>query len=229
MVETTRYNFGHDEWHNSKDALRRWISSHNESSLLRWPTSFWPVRNLESHGLPQPTRPSESYFLKQSVRFKTSATYLRTLFPTPNFKFSSPGTVVEATFQCLELRDQIKDGRSAYRSFVLQVHGVQFTRWNGTKLDGTFIPVMFESLPNIVISHRGELGLPSFHCDIDVVESNKTSRITCSLMGKSFISLQINDLQGAAPETSTESSPCDNQFAYRYVPTVGTKGFADAE
>jgi hypothetical protein len=47
-------------------------------------------------------------------------------------------------------------------------------------------------------------------------------------MGKSFIDLQINALQETVPETSTET-PCDNQFAYRYVPTVGTKAFADAE
>ncbi|KAH7252821.1 hypothetical protein BKA59DRAFT_436996 [Fusarium tricinctum] len=228
MVETTRYNFGHDEWHNSKDALRRWIASRNESSLLRRPTAFWPISNLEGYGLPQSTRPTESYFLKQTVRFKTSATYLQALFPTPNFKFSSPGTVVEAAFQCLELFEQRKGERSAYKSLVLQVHGVQFTKRDGTKLDGSYTPVMFESIPNIVISHREELGLPSFHCDIEVVERNKTFHITCSLMGKSFIDLQINTLQETVPETSTETS-CDNQFAYRYVPTVGTKGFADAE
>ncbi|KAH6964682.1 hypothetical protein DER45DRAFT_602178 [Fusarium avenaceum] len=228
MVETTRYNFGHDEWHNSKDALRKWIASRNESSLLRRPTAFWPISDLEGYGLPPSTRPTESYFLKQTIRFKTSATYLQALFPTPNFKFSSPGTVVEAEFQCLELHEQRKGDRSAYKSLILQVHGVQFTKGDGTKLDGSYIPVMFESIPNIVFSHREELGLPSFHCDIEVVESNKTSHITCSLMGKSFIDLQMNALQETVPETSTKT-PCDNQFAYRYVPTVGTKGFADAE
>jgi hypothetical protein len=185
----------------------------------------------------------KSEYIRRTIRFKTSRTYLQTLFPTLAFSFATPGTVAEATFR-VESVDKLNWlGGGGYNSFGLWIHGVQYTKQDGSKIYGAYLPVIFESLSDSIMADREELGMPKLFCDIEVHNRNRSTRVVCSWRGATFATLEWENLTEGSSELNAE--PRDNQPAvdprfppppsekglliYRYIPAVGKRGVADAE
>jgi hypothetical protein len=186
---------------------------------------------------------SESEFIKRSFRFKTSRTYLQTLFPSLAFSFTTPGTIVEATFQVETVYKLHWLNGGSYNSFGLWIHGVQYTKRDGTAIFGTYLPVVFETLSDSITAGREDLGMPKVFCDIGVHEGNSSTSVVCSWRGTTFATLEWEDLNEDHPmsnaKTKDRALAHDPRFPpppsesglliYKYVPAVGNPGHADAE
>lgn len=236
-MEFVAYNYGHDEWHSSTHALKKHLWSRNPT-ILRQPLSFGPHVSPRQDHLGRPIPSAHTQFTTHSVRFKTSATYLRTLFPTPSFRFSSPGTVAEASFQCTQLNGLDWLGGRGYNYFGLWIHGVEYVKKDGSIVSGSFLPILIENLADPIITGREELGMPKVFCDIDVEEKRDVTTVRCSWRGTEFASMTIDGFRDPAANGGTTvdetpekpSGPPDNGLlVYRYVPAVGQPGVADAE
>jgi hypothetical protein len=177
-------------------------------------------------------------FIKRSIRFKTSRTYLQTLFPSVAFSFTTPGTVVEATLQVKTV-----DELGGHNSFGLWIHGVRYTKRDGTNIFGTYLPVVFETLSDSITAGREELGMPKVFCDIGVDERNSSTHVACSWRGATFATLEWDGLTEDHPESNAKTKdpapahdprsppppPDGGLLIYKYVPAVGNLGHADAE
>jgi hypothetical protein len=249
MMEFMQYNFGHDEWHNSTRVLREHLWSRNAANV-RWraPLSFGPSPSPRQDHYGRPIPSHDAQFTTYSVRFRSSATYLKTLFPRPEFSFARPGTVAQASFKCTELRDMRWLGGGGYRFLGLWIHGVQYTRkTDGSTVHGSFLAVLFESLADPILTGRDELGMPKVFCDIDVEgggpEGKGETSIQCSWRGTPFLRMLLGALQeddGKKNDKAETAPPVaagpvgpppkeEGTLVYRYVPAVGKPGQADAE
>ena len=182
-------------------------------------------------------------YTRHKIRFKSSRTFLHTLLPTKSFSFVSPGTVAEASFEntTLNKMDWLREG--GYNFLDLWIHGIQYTKKNGSKLFGSFLVVFFESLSDPITTGREELGMPKMFYDIEIFRRNKSSRIKTGWRGTTFATLEWEDVKEVEiqPEANDDAvdmdsipefarSPQDDVlFIYRYVPAVGKRGVADAE
>lgn len=239
VIEFNIYNFTHDEWHNTTHKLNQWLWALHGPSYRRQPFAFGPMPGPRQDFFGRPVDAAAATFRTTSVRFKTSSTYLQTLFPTPAFRFARPGTVVEASFQCHEVDGLPWLGGGGYRFAGLWIHGVQYTKADGTPLFGSYLPILFENLADPIVSGRDELGMPKLFADIDVKTEDKSTQVVLSWRGAEFVRLNVDSLRpssgDAAPAGPPPSPfappppPDDGLFVYRYVPAVGKPGTADAE
>lgn len=232
MMEFTNYNFGHDEWDNSTQAFRKHQWAKNSNLYWRTPISFGPMPGPRQTFEGKPRTATHSTFCTASIKFKTSATLLKNLFPTQNFRFASPGTVAYASFSQTTLNKMEWLGGSGYHHLGLYIHGVQYTKKNGDILNGTFMPILFESLADPIVSGREELGMPKLYCALDVFKRSNQYRLGASWQGASFGSFTWEGLEEVDPSEDKGTiggSDDDGILAYRYIPAVGDRGKADSE
>lgn len=225
----TVYNFGHDEWHHSQKALKDWQKAKNPSVYWRMPLAFGPAPGprQDAYGNPHPS--THQTFSTASIKFKTSRTFLQNLFPTSSFTFKSPGTVAFASFSVTTLDKMAWLGGGGYNHFGFYIHGVQYKRRDGTTVDGTYIPVLFENLTDPIVTGRDELGMPKIYCEIDIERSTKSYNMQASWRDANFVSINIVDLELADRGSSATGSEQENELVYKYIPAVGEKGKADCE
>jgi hypothetical protein len=187
---------------------------------------------------------SKPEYTRRTIKFKTSRTYLQTLFPSLEFSFTAPGTLAEATFR-VETFDKLNWlGGGGYNSFGLWIHGVQYTKQDGSKIYGTYLPVVFESSSESITAGREELGMPKLFCDIEVYNRNGSTHVQCRWRGATFATLEWEGLkEGAAPESNAQDGdtpsahdprfppppPDSGLLVYKYIPAVDNRGPADAE
>lgn len=88
-------------------------------------------------------------------------------FRNPNLYWRTPGTVVYASFSQTTLEKIGWSGGSGYSHFGLYVHNVEYKKRDGTTIVGTYLPLLFESLTDPIVSRREELGIPKLFCDIN--------------------------------------------------------------
>jgi hypothetical protein len=123
-------------------------------------------------------------------------------------------------------------GGSGYRHIGLYIHGVQYVQKDGTVLNGTFLPLLFESLTDPIVSGREELGMPKLYCSVDIWRRTNSYRVQTGWQGVQFGSLTLDGLREADPSSSKGTiggEDDDGIFAYKYIPKVGERGQADAE
>jgi len=123
-------------------------------------------------------------------------------------------------------------GGSGYRHLGLYIHSVQYVQKNGKVLDGTFLPVLFESLTDPIVSGREELGMPKLYCSLDLWRRETSYRIQAGWQGATFGTFLLDGLKEVDPsEDKGTIGGEDDQgiIAYKYIPRVGDRGAPDVE
>jgi 2-polyprenyl-6-methoxyphenol hydroxylase-like FAD-dependent oxidoreductase len=222
----TGYNFGHDEWDHSSQMLRKWEWNENKDLIWRMPTSFGPMPGPRQDFNGRPRDGSKSSFKTTSIKIKTSRTMLQHLLPTEKLKFASQDRVVHATFAVTQLENLDWLGGRGYTHFGLYLHGVQYTKDDGTTLIGTYLPVLFENLADPILSGREELGFPKLFADLDIQSEGDTWTLNASWMSSKFCSITLSSVKesscnGDATSEGSVASQDEGLFVQKHIPTTG--------
>jgi hypothetical protein len=248
MMEYQKYNFGHDAHDFATKKLRQLLDSQDPTTRFRSPFGFGaapgprrPLGLKPSHSDVQSLRrakPETSETI--SVRFKSSRTYLENLLP-PGFAFTSPGTLAFASISCTTLDGMTWLGGGGYSHCGLYIHGVNYTKHDGSKIFGTYLAVLFENLADPIITGRDELGMPKLFCDIEARVEGDSASVSLAWRGAQFGEIKVSGLSTPQPAPASSAEPAQRmpgppppppeqgQFAHRYVPAVGQPGKADAD
>ncbi|TDZ14714.1 FAD-dependent monooxygenase OpS4 [Colletotrichum orbiculare MAFF 240422] len=232
-VDNTTFNYGHDALDFAARKLKQWQWSRQQNAVWSSPTAFGPVPGPLQDGFGRPRVPRQGAprdFTTLSIRFKTSRTLLENLFPTEKFHFRRADTICVASWSITSLDRLPWLAGEGYQTLGLFVHGVSYKKKDGTSVNGAYVPVLFESLTDAVVSGREQLGLPKFGCDVALHHRMKTCRATASWRGATFIDISLDDLVEDDPASETGAVFGEsNVLGYRYVPALGEPGRADAE
>jgi len=213
----TGYNFGHDEWDSSTRALEKHLLQQKPDRYLRSPVCFGPFpgprQNVKGEAWPA----TQSTFSKISVKFRTSRTLLDS-FLAPGFSFASPATVASASWSCSTIDKMEWLGKSGYSHLGLYLHGVCYTKQDGSKIHGTYVVVLFENMAEPITSGREELGMPKLPCDIHVEREASSAVVRASWRGMEFLRLSLDDLKEASAATATNGNSVNG------VPHAGPPG-----
>lgn len=232
VIGNSNYNFSHDEWDSASDKFRRWQWSQNPNLYWRQPIVFGPMPGPRQDFYGNPRKATHSTATTASIKFKTSATVLQTLFPSEQFKFTTPGTVAYASFSQTTLNKMDWLGGGGYRHFGLYIHNVQYTKKNGETISGTYMPILFESLADPIVSGREELGMPKLYCTIDIHRRHQSYRYQTGWQGATFGEIALDGLKEVDPtaEKGTIGGEADDGIlVYRYIPEVYNRGTAASE
>ncbi len=155
------------------------------------------------------------------------------MFPTAQFQFQTAATVATASF-VMTRRDNVAWlGGKDYTSFGLYVHGVQYVKKDGSVINGTYLPVLFENLSDAIVLGREELGMPKVFCDIETSRQGHSYSVEASWGGATFARIELDDLSEdddpSAEDGTLGGEADDGILTYRYIPAVGEPGKADAE
>lgn len=235
-MEFVGYIYGHDEFDHSAQVLRKHLWAQNPHMYWRQPIVFGPMPGprQDHYGNDRAVKSLQSTFMTASIKFKTSATLLQNLFPTDRYSFISPSSVARASFSQTTLNGMDWLGGGGYRHIGLYIHGVQYKKENGEVLKGTYMPILFESLADPIVSGREELGMPKLYTAIDIHERSKSYRLQTSWQGAVWGHFELEDLEDqdpAADKGTIGGEDDDGILVYRYMPKVGKsfKGEAEAE
>ncbi|RMZ85619.1 hypothetical protein DV737_g566, partial [Chaetothyriales sp. CBS 132003] len=237
VIEYTNYNFGHDEFDNSTQKLREWKWARRPQVYWRMPTAFGPMPGPRQTHDGTVRSAVESTFRTASIKFKSSRTVLQNLFPpgVKGYRFKSPGTVAYCSFSCTTLNRMEWLGGTGYNHIGLYIHGVEYEKPNGEVISGAYMPILFESLTDPIVSGREELAMPKLYSAIDIYHGAESYRIKTSWQGSLWGNFRLdgltedNDLNSATGKITGEDD--DGILVYRYIPRVGRdfKGQSEAE
>ncbi|OAQ63761.1 FAD binding domain-containingprotein [Purpureocillium lilacinum] len=229
LNNTLEYFLPHDEIHASTEVLRRHLWKKDESARWKQPIVFGPMpgpRNIPSE-CSQGGAPST--VTTATVRFRTSATLLKNLFPNKAYSFSHDGSVGEVSFVVQQLRNLDWLGGGGYNVFSLYLHDIRYTKEDGTKIHGFYCPVTFEDCADPMIAGREDLGWPKLFSDIDIQQPSEGSmEVSLSWHGAKWASFWLRGLQKKNPEAG-DSPPGpatpqeDGIFIHKYVPGASGK------
>ncbi|KAK3940044.1 hypothetical protein QBC46DRAFT_459220 [Diplogelasinospora grovesii] len=234
MMAYTNHNFGHDEVDHASNIFKRHRWSQKKDMYWRMPIAFgpFPGPRYDAYGRRRLADGPQREFTTASVKFKTSRTFLESLFPTASYRFKDADTVATASFSITRLNKMAWLGGEGYTHMGLYIHGVQYTKKDGSTINGTYMPVLFESLTDPITSGREELGMPKLYADIVMHNRSNSCRVTASWRGATFAEIALPELKDDKPETEhgTIGGEADHGIlVYRYIPAVGEPGKADAE
>jgi len=234
VMHYTNYNFGHDEFDHASNIFKRWKWSLNPNMYRRMPIVFgpFPGPRIDSYGRRRLADGSVRRFTTASIKFKTSRTFLEGILPNAQFSFASADTVATASFSCTRLDELAWLGGQGSTHLGLYVYGVKYTKKDGTSVTGTYLPIMFESLTDPIVSGREELGMPKLFCDIEMHNRSHSCHISASWRGATFANLSLANLTEDKPEMEHGTIGGEADYGilvYRYIPAVGQPNKADAE
>lgn len=247
MMEYQKYNFCHDAHDFATGKLRALLNSQDKTLRFRSPFGFGaspgPRRPLgmqsANSNIQQLRQAKPETYQTLSVRFKTSRTYLENLLP-PGFAFTSPGTLAAASISCTTLDGLTWLAGGGYSHCGLYIHGVNYTKTDGSKIFGTYLAVLFENLADPIITGRDELGMPKLFCDIEASVQGDNASIFLAWRGTRFGQINVTGLATPqptppAPEPAQRMPgpppppPEQGQFWHRFVPSVNEPGKVDAD
>lgn len=229
VIKFTNYNFGHDEFDHAAQRFREYQWSFVPNKYWRMPLAFGPMPGPRQTHLGHPRSGEHSTFTTASIRFKTSRTALQNLFPPGRcaYRFICPGTVAYASFSQTTLNGMEWLGGSGYNHLGLYIHGVEYIKPNdsGKTVRGTYMPILFESLADPIVSGREELGMPKLYSAIDVHRRGEDSyHIRTSWEGAVWGHFNLTGLSSVDPQedAGSISGEADNGIlVHRYLPSVG--------
>jgi hypothetical protein len=125
-------------------------------------------------------------------------------------------------------------GGSGYHHIGLYIHGVEYQKTNGDIVSGTYLPILFESLTDPIVSGREEIGMPKLYSSVDVYRRAKGYRVNTGWQGAIWGHFSWDGLSEADPATESGNISGEDDegiLVYRYIPQVGRshKGQAEAE
>ncbi|EAT85338.2 hypothetical protein SNOG_07872 [Parastagonospora nodorum SN15] len=236
MYGFTNYNFGHDEYDNATQRFREWQWKLMPNPYWRMPIAFGPMPGPRQTHLGVPRNGNDSTFTTASIKFKTSRTLLQNLFPPGRrgWRFKNPGTVAYASFSQTTLNKMEWLGGSGYNHIGLYIHGVEYEKKDGSTVDGSYLPILFESLTDPIVSGREELGMPKLYTSVDIYRRSNSYRIRTGWEGALWGDFHLEDLAEVDPlsEKGAISGEADaGILAYKYIPKTGfrNKGMAAEE
>ncbi|KAL3462042.1 hypothetical protein BJX64DRAFT_277459 [Aspergillus heterothallicus] len=226
MVGFSNYNFGHDEFDNSTQKLREWTWNRIDNPYWRMPLAFGPMPGPRQNHLGVPRDGTKSTFTTASIKFKTSRTVLQNLFPPGRrgWRFTKPDTVAYASFSQTTLGKMEWLGGSGYKHIGLYVHGVEYEKEDGSVVQGTYLPILFESLTDPIVSGREELGMPKLYTSVDVYRRANSYRIRTGWEGALWGNFLLEDLVEVDPSTTTGALSGEADagiLGYKYLPKSG--------
>lgn len=233
MMAYTNQNFGHDEIDYATHVFCKWRYAQKPDVYWRMPVPFgpFPGPRQDAWGRLQPGN-GERTFSTTLVKFKTSRTFLQNLFPNDQFSFAKPDTVAHASFLLTTLDKVAWLGGGGYSSLGLCVHGVRYTKRDGSHVDGAYLPLMFEDLCDTIVSGREELGMPKLFCELDTHRRADSLHLRVGWRGAVFGEMSLRSLTPDSAESEHGTAGGEAAYgilAYRYIPAVGKPGEADAE
>ncbi|KAL2784515.1 hypothetical protein BJX66DRAFT_348237 [Aspergillus keveii] len=226
MYGFSNYNFGHDEFDNSTQKLREWTWNRMPNPYWRMPIAFGPMPGPRQTHLGVPRDGTNSTFTTASIKFKTSRTVLQNLFPPgrKGWRFTAPETVAYASFSQTTLGKMEWLGGSGYRHIGLYIHGVEYVKEDGSVVQGTYLPILFESLTDPIVSGREELGMPKLYTSVDIYRRSNSYRIRTGWEGALWGNFLLEDLVEVNPSTTTGALSGEADagiLAYKYIPKSG--------
>lgn len=238
-------NFGHDEHDHSSQLLREHLWNKTLHIYWRQPIAFGPMPGPRQDATGVARKAEHSTFVTASIKFKTSKTLLQNLFPhgkerRQGWSFTTPGSVAFASFSQTTLHKMDWLGGGGYNHIGLYIHGVQYTKQDGSVVKGAYLPILFENLADPIVSGREELGIPKLYSSIDVHRRQDSSYfINTGWQGATWGRFRLTGLHETtgggttAGQTSGHvgGSSDEGILVYRYMPTVGKshKGTAAEE
>ena len=158
---------------------------------------------------------------------------MRSLLPD-EFKFQNPGPDAFVTVAPKELAELQWLGGRGYRLYSIYIHGIKYVAGDGIVYNGTYIPVLWEDLADPIISGREELGYPKVFADLDILRTGTSYTLEGSWKATKFCTFELRGLENAENKPTKKIAPPeagidDGLLLYRYVPSVGQPGIADAE
>ena len=230
--------------------LRKWQWAKKPNVFWRIPVGYGPANGPRQDVLGCPRDGANSKFTTYTIKFNTSRTLLQNLFPTEQFSFASPATVVQASFACTTLDKMEWLAGGGYSHCGLYIHGVKYTKRGGSTINGTLCSVLFESLSDPITTGREELGMPKLFCSIEPELKGSKAYIRMHWRGAVFGELEWDNLSHPVTPTRTPNGgkftvgnfgtggrtpnpfgvPADEGIlTHRYIPAVGERGKADAD
>ena len=225
------YNFSHDEHDHSTQLLREHFWS-QRPVYYRQPIAFGPMPGPRQNHFGFERSAEKSTYVTASIKFRTSKTVLQNLFPPGEmrkraYSFSTPGSVAYASFSQTTLDKMEWLGGKGYHHLGLYIHGVQYTKKDGSVVRGAYMPILFESLIDPIVSGREELGMPKLYSAIDVEREDDSYSVKASWLGSQWGTFKLTGLKeqsvGDAGNVSGDDAD-DGILVYRYMPTVGRDG-----
>ncbi|KAJ5117213.1 hypothetical protein N7476_006489 [Penicillium atrosanguineum] len=226
VMEHFVFNVAHDEHHNSVRCLRQWMHKRSPAQFWRMPVSFGPSPGPRQDFLGQRYDTRSVRYVTTTFKFKTSRTLLQNFFPTQSYRFRSVDTVAYASLSHTAYENLSWLGGRGYDFLSLGLHGVQYIKQDGTVLNGTFLPVVFENLADPILTGREELGWPKIFAEIDVKRTSNSFSMNANWRGASFATFELSGLY------PVDDGPLEDEegiFVHKYIPATGMKGVADAD
>lgn len=217
----------HDEYHASTQILREyeWRKS---KPVWHQPLvfGFMPISTPSSHqdalGEGERAGTKTARTVKASIKFKTSATLLRTLFPNKSYSFSAKDTVAFASLSIHSYRNVKWLGFHGFHQVSLEIHGVNYTKPDGSVIHGRYIPVMFRDSADAISVGREEFGYPIVFSEIDVEGSAENSYcVNLSWNGVKWASIWLKYLRTTSSSSGvleSASLPEEGAFVHKYNP-----------
>ncbi|KAH8594828.1 hypothetical protein B0O99DRAFT_512843 [Bisporella sp. PMI_857] len=215
-MQFTEINFTHDAYDHAKGILLRDLA--RASSYRRMPLSFGPSpgprqdRHGKARALGNPT------YKTSYITFRTHKSYLDSLLPSDELVINTPGSWATASFSVTRLGNLDWLGGRGYSFFGLYIHniasgnsahdkgsangsnGTNGETANGHKINGDFLPVLFENMADPIITGREELGFSKVFATLDETSSSSSFALSAGWQGTEFCKLTLQDLV-EAPST----------------------------
>jgi acetoacetate decarboxylase len=113
---------------------------------------------------------------------------------------------------------------SGYKHIGLYIHGVEYAPQDGPVIQGSYMPILFESLTDPIVSGREELGMPKLYTAVDVDRHHTFYKIRTSWEGSYWGEFRLEDLVEVDPSSelgSISGEADDGVLVYRYLPKAG--------
>lgn len=214
VLEYIHYGFSHDEYHASTQRLREHRWSQNPSLFWRQPTVFGPMPGPRQnvHGKSIVSSVTHGTGVTAQIIFKTSATLLQNMLPKNGYSFTSKDTVALASLSVQSLDNIPWLGGGGYQLMMFQIHGVKYTKSDGSYTCGRFCPVLFENLADTILSGRDELGWPKLYSEITITQPSAHDRFEANIgwRGTKWANFWLSDLH---EESIENSNPQNDEIA----------------